>query len=515
MTTAFTAPVDDILFSLNHVADARTLAGWDDTAAKDIITHFAGFAEDVLAPLNEVGDRIGAKLVNGKVRMPEGFHEAYRQLADHGWQGLTIPEEFGGMAASPLISAGVSEIFSGANHALQMVCTLVPGAVTTLRHSGTDAQQNRWIPKLASGELLSTMCLTEAHAGSDLSTIRCTAVHEEDGRWSINGEKIFISGGGQDLSQGILHLVLARSGAREDGLKGLSLYLCTDQAGVTVTRVEEKMGIHASPTCQMRFDDATAELIGEEGRGLHAMFTLMNYARLDVSLQGVAHAARAHHLAKTYAEDRMQGRNGAGGPARIADHADIRRMLDDMASLALGGRGMCHIAHVAVDQGNADKLADFLTPLCKIFCSNAGITSADLGMQILGGYGYLREYGMEQIWRDARITAIYEGANGIHEKSIATRLLRPEEGSDAFAGLIEQLSGDEARVLNALQDWKNKKAFIIGEDDPLPHAHDFAQATAHLFYKASWAKICQVADAHHDGEYLRHLAERVLTRQDG
>jgi len=291
----------------------------------------------VIAPLNAVGDRQGAQLENGRVRMPDGFAAAYADLAAGGWQGLTLPEAHGGMAASPLIAAGVSEIFSGANHAMQMVCNLVPGAAAVLLRDGTAAQQADWLPKLASGEALSTMCLTEPAAGSDLSAIRCKAVRAESA-WQITGEKIFISGGDQDMSDTILHLVLARSGSA--GLGGLSLFLCPKQPAVTITRIEDKMGLHASPTCQMAFDAAKAELIGAEGEGLGVMFTLMNHARIDVALQGVAHAARAALIARRYAMDRVQGRlprqiaraaapaRGRGPHAGPAGQAGHRRPRD-------------------------------------------------------------------------------------------------------------------------------------------------------------------------------------------
>ena len=382
--TGFSAPTEDILFSLRHVADAPASKGWDDDLAADILGHFADFAQEVIAPLNAAGDRQGARLENGRVRMPDGFAGAFQALADGGWQGLSAPEAFGGMAAPTLVASGVWEIFSGANHAMQMVCNLVPGAISTLMRFGSDDQQSRWIPKLVCGEVLSTMCLTEASAGSDLSAIRCKAVPCESS-WRLSGEKIFISGGDQDLSDGILHFVLARTGAMSDGIRGLSLFLCPNQPGVKVTRIEEKLGLHASPTCQMLFDDAKAELIGNEGGGLKAMFTVMNHARLDVALQGVAHASQAAMIARHYANERRQGRQADGTAAHLSDHADVARMLDEQDILALSARAMCHIAFVQLEEAKEPELADFLTPLCKLYGSEAGIRAADLGIQILGG----------------------------------------------------------------------------------------------------------------------------------
>ncbi|GGB99711.1 acyl-CoA dehydrogenase [Marivita lacus] len=507
--TDFAAPTDDILFSLRHVAEAHRLAEWDDDLATDILGHFAQFAEGVLAPLNAVGDAQGAQLENGRVRMPDGFADAYAQLAEGGWQGLRAPERFGGMAQPALVAAGVSEIFTGANHAMQMVCGLVPGAIDTLLHFGTSAQQGHWIPRLASGEVLSTMCLTEAGAGSDLSGIRCKAVR--DGKdWRLEGEKIFISGGDQDMSAGILHLVLARSGTVEDGLKGLSLYLCPAAAGVTVTRIEDKLGLHASPTCQMAFASASAELVGTEGDGLRAMFTVMNHARLDVSLQGVAHAARAAQIARAYADERVQGRRSDGTPALLSDHADVQRMLDEQASLAIGARAMCHIAFVEMERAERPDLVAFLTPLCKVFCSEAGIRAADLGIQILGGYGYLNEYQLGQVWRDARITSIYEGANGIHERSLATRGLKGA-GADQFEDLIRALGDRSDRMMADLADWAGWCNRMRESDAPERDAHAFVQATARLFFKACWVRCASVADHHPQPDRIIALSERVLS----
>lgn len=503
----FSAPVDEIVFSLRHVARADRLDDWDDEIAGDVLSHFAQLAEGVLAPLNAVGDAQGARLENGRVRMPEGFHEAYRELAEGGWQGLSAPEALGGMELPHTIAAGVSEVFSGANHAMEMLCNLVPGAISTLLRFGSEAQKSEWIPRLASGEVLSTMCLTEPGAGSDLSAIRTKAARDGD-VWRISGEKIFISGGDQDMSEQILHLVLARTGA--DGIKGLSLFLCPKQPAARVTRLEEKLGLHASPTCQMVFDDAQAELIGEEGAGLKAMFTLMNHARLDVALQGVAHATRAAQIATAYAAERKQGRNPDGHPAMISDHADVRRMLDAQQILAIGGRAMCHIALVEMELGARPALAEFLTPLCKVFCSDAGIRAADHGIQILGGYGYLDEYGMHQIWRDARICSIYEGANGIHCRALATRGLRPGGGADEFAELVEELADGQAEIVDRLAAWKVRRGALAEMQDASPTAHEFYRLTADLFLRAVWARIGRVAEHHGDAEKIKLLSQIAL-----
>ncbi len=506
--TPFKAPLEDILFSLSHVAQAGDLDEWDDTEAKDILSHFSSFAEDVIAPLNATGDKEGAQLINGRVQMPNGFKEAYAQLIENGWQGLSAPEEFGGAGISKLIAAGVSEIFSGANHSLQMVCNLVPGALTTLRLFATAEQQAHWIPKLASGECLSTMCLTEPAAGSDLSAIKCRAEPAGEG-WVINGEKIFISGGDQDLSESILHLVLARSGG--PGIKGLSLFICQSQPQVSATRIESKLGLHASPTCQMLFSNASAELVGEEGAGLMAMFKLMNHARIDVALQGVAHASNAAYTAHHYAHDRKQGRGPDGQAAYLSDHADVQRMLDEQKILAMGARAMCHIALKESLTGQRPALVELLTSLCKVIGSEAGIRSADLGIQILGGYGYLEEYGMEQIWRDARITAIYEGANGIHERTIVTRGLKSGSGAEEFADLMNELANGDSIVKASIERWLGVVEQLRSTKESTIHAHDFSNLTRRLFQQSVWVQIASVAERHSDSNELKRLSASVLS----
>ncbi|SMY06920.1 acyl-CoA dehydrogenase family protein [Flavimaricola marinus] len=499
----FRAPLDDIAFSLRHVAD---VPDWDAELSGEIAAHFASFAEAELAPLNAVGDAQGARLENGRVRMPDGFKAAYAQFAEQGWPGLTAPEAHGGQEMDSLTQAAVSEIYSGANHAMQMVTGLVPGAIGVLMRYGTPEQQAQNIPPLVSGEWLSTMALTEAGAGSDLSRIRCKAERTGD-TWSITGEKIFISGGDQNMSRGILHLVLARSG--DDGLGGLSLFLCRSERAdrtrnaVTVTRIEEKLGIHASPTCQLSFDGAEAELIGAEGAGLAAMFTMMNHARLDVALQGVAHAARATDIARTYAAERVQGRG-----LTLDQHPDVARMLDQMDMLAVGARGIAHFAMAVLERGDAPDLLEALTPVAKYFCTEAATEAADLGIQVLGGYGYLEEYGLAQIWRDARICRIYEGANGIHALALATRLLRQKAPLDALdAACAGPLDGTPM-----LYGWRRARDVVEAADAPAKLADGFMQVTAELVNQLVWHRIDAAASQHPDTARMQRLAARASRR---
>lgn len=506
--TAFRAPLEDILFTLTHVAGAERLEGYDAELHAEIGAHFAAFAEGVVAPLNGAGDREGARLENGRVRMPEGFREAYALYREQGWPGLSVPEAYGGQGLGATALGIVSEIFTGANHAFEMMTGLVPGAVRTLMAHGTEAQRARNIPPLATGEWLSTMALTEPGAGSDLSRIKCRARRAGDGEgWRIDGEKIFISGGDQDLSEGILHLVLARTS--DEGVKGLSLFLCRSERedgtrnGVRALRVEEKMGIHASPTCQLAFENAEAELVGAEGQGLAAMFTMMNHARLAVALQGAAHAARAVDIARDYAAGRVQGRDTA-----IAGHPDVARMLDEMDLRALGARGIAHLALVLLERGGSDDLVEMLTPVAKWFCSEAASEAADMGVQVLGGYGYLEEYGMAQVLRDARICRIYEGTNGIHALALATRQLRLGGPLDALEALADETAGVEA----ILSGWRAARARMEAGGEMRGLADAFMAVTAELTHQIVWSRIAAAAAHHPDPERLTRLAARARTR---
>lgn len=507
----FEPPVENILFSLRHVAQAGRIPGWDDDLVHEIVRQFARLAEGVIAPADEAADREGCRFEDGRVHMPAGLVAAYASFAEQGWPGLSLPEEAGGQGMPAPVLGAVTEIFAGASHALQMIAGLVPGASRTLVDYGTPDQQARWLPRLASGEWLATMALTEPGAGSDLSGIRTRGEQGPEG-WRISGEKIFISGGDQNLTPRILHLVLARTQGAVGSTRGLSLFLVPshDDAGmklpVTVTRIEEKMGLHGSPTCQMLFDGAPAELLGKEGEGLKAMFTMMNHARLDVALQGVAHAARATRIATEYARGRRQGKiAGETGPAMLASHPDVRRMLDEAETISIAGRALCHVALVELELQEVPELVDFLTPVCKFACTEGGVVAANLAIQILGGYGYLREYRVEQIVRDARVAAIYEGANGIHALTVATRLLRHDEGraANAFAQFVRSSGADEALSL-----WQNAREHMLAVTDPAPAADAFMRLTVETAYAAIWHRLAAVADHAPAPARLRALAAR-------
>ena len=387
---------------------------------------------------------------------------------------------------------------------MQMLFALTPGAIRVLEQFGTPTQQETWIPRLASGGWLSTMCLTESQAGSDLSAIQTTARRDGEG-WRITGEKIFISGGDQNLSEGILHLILARSGSSTDGIKGLSLFLAPSGAGIRVIRLEDKLGLRASPTCHLVFENLHVELIGQEGAGLTALFAMMNFARIDVALQGVGQAARAAQLARDYARGRSQGRQSDGSPAMLCDHADIKRMLNEQDFLAVTARALSHLAVVEVDKKQKSALVDLLTPLCKIYGSEAAIRCADLGIQVMGGAGYLRDYPMEQIWRNARATAIYEGANGLHKRTLVTRTLR--QGASSFLASMTELAEGDETLLTMIDSFQHLRDNLIACPDPTPHAQDFYTATTALCESVLRRHLTSVAHHHPDP----HRFDGILT----
>ena len=309
--------------------------------------------------------------------------------------------------------------------------------------------------------------------------------------------------------------MLARTGPAEAGIKGLSLFVCLSEAdgarnGVRVARIEKKMGLHGSPTCQLVFANAKAELVGQEGQGLMAMFTMMNHARLDVALQGVAHAARAADISRQYAAERIQGRGRDGALVTIEKHADVARMIDEQDMLALGGRTLCHMAFVEMEKGERPELVDFLTPVAKYFCSEAGIKAANLSIQVLGGYGYLQEYRAEQNWRDARICAIYEGANGIHAMTLATRSLRYGNGiqAKAFAAFVaEEAAGSPMFPLAAmLDDWRVAAAKVEAMTEPGSVADTFMRLTSEIGFAVAWGRLWRISDA----PRIQSLAAKVF-----
>lgn len=504
--------LDDIAFCLAAI-DPALPHGWEREAALDMLGSLARFADEVLAPTNAPADAEGCRFENGHVRMPAVLVDAYARYRELGWHQLNLPEAAGGVQAPPVVASAAVELLAGANHAFQMVTGLVPGATRILCALAQPEVRDRFVPPLVAGESLATMCLTEGAAGSDLAAIRCAATRDGDG-WRLTGEKIFISGGDQDLTPRITHLVLARSGKPEEGVAGLSLFVCGSHRydgsrnAVSPARIEHKLGLHASPTCALRFDGAEAQLVGDEGRGLEAMFLLMNEARLDVAMQGVAHAANAAMRATDYAADRVQGRVG-GVPARIDAHGDVQRMLMHIDALALGGRAMVLRAASRIEDPS---LAAILTPVTKVFCTEAGSTAADMAMQVLGGYGYLPEYGIEQIWRDCRVTRIYEGSNGVLSMTLVRRLLRNDTVMTAFAAELDDAVGlavaDESRRAagEVIGEWDKARVAVLQSADPGAAAFPTMQLAGLAYFAACWLRLEAAAQRDGNGRVLARAA---------
>jgi 3-(methylsulfanyl)propanoyl-CoA dehydrogenase len=458
----YKAPVDDALFLLNdvfHLDRYGNLPGFADASAdivEAVLREAAKLSEESLTPLNRVGDREGCKRHDdGSVTTPTGFKDAYKQVAEGGWIGLSVPAEFGGQGLPATLTEIVNEFMCSANMAFAMYPGLTQGAIAALLAHASPELKKKYLPKMVAGEWTGTMNLTEPHCGTDLGLLRTKAVKQSDGSYKITGTKIFISAGEHDLSQNIIHLVLARIEGAPAGTKGITLFvvpkfLVKDDGslgahnGVTCGSIEEKMGIHGNATCVMNYDGATGWLIGEENRGLNAMFVMMNEARLGVGVQGLALSEVAYQNAAIYAKERLQGRSISGvkykdKPADpIVVHPDIRRALMTMRAFNEAGRALVmwtalksDVAHRSEDEKerqSADDHMGLLTPVIKGVLTDGGFASAVMAQQIFGGHGYIAEHGMEQFVRDARIAQIYEGANGIQALDLVGRKLGKDGG---------------------------------------------------------------------------------------
>jgi alkylation response protein AidB-like acyl-CoA dehydrogenase len=450
---------DDLIMGLTHVIDlpGLTAAAGAPLAAEDIaalVGEAARFTREQMAPGWQDADRHGAHYANGTVTTPPHYKALMKAWIESGWQGVAAPESIGGQGLPHAVWIAVTELASAADMAFFLGPVLTAGAIDLLLGHGTQDQQDRFLPKLVTGEWNGTMCLTEPQAGSDLAALRTRAEPLGDGRYALHGQKIYITWGEHDTTENILHLVLARLPGAAEGSRGISLFAAPKvlpdgtRNGLRCGGIERKMGIHASPTCIMLFEGAEAELVGEPGRGLNAMFAMMNAARLAVGVQGVAAGARALELAEKYAADRTQ----SGRP--IARHADVARMLAEMRATTLAARLLALEAaaaldrhHLLGDEAGQTRLA-LLTPIVKAWCTDRGVENASLGIQVHGGMGFVEDTGAAQVLRDVRITPIYEGTNGIQAIDLLVRKVA-KDGGAAIRGLLAEVAAADPRLAAA------------------------------------------------------------------
>jgi len=537
---AYRAPVEDIIFTLKHAAGfAKARAGglYQDLGDDDldaVLGEAGRFASEVLAPLNGPGDRYGTPFRDGEVTMPPGWKKAYRDWAAAGWNGVAAPAEWGGQGLPRAVNAACIEMWNSAAMAFGLGPLLTMAAIDSLSVFGAADLKKTYLPKLVSGEWMGTMQLTEPQAGSDVGALRTRAERAADGSYRIAGSKIFITYGEHDLTDNIVHFVLARIAGAPDGTKGLSLFLIPKflvgpdgrpgaRNDLRASRIEHKLGLHASPTCHMVYGDngnCVGYLVGEENRGMAAMFAMMNEARLAVGLQGVAIAETATQQAIAYARERRQGRSAGMAPAEsvpIIAHVDVRRMLLTMRALTRAARAICYATAVALDRSHlagdgsareaAQERAALLTPIAKAFSTDIGTEVASLGIQVHGGMGFIEETGAAQHYRDARIAQIYEGTNGIQAIDLVTRKV-PLSGGAAVRGYIDELrqtvetvraTNDPAfgataeRLAEATGSLARATEWVLAALDARPDAA-LAGATTYLRLFASVAGGCMLAD---------------------
>jgi len=534
---SYTAPVKDMQFVLHDVlkVSAADIPGYgelDRSFTEAVLDEAAKVAQDILTPLNQVGDVEGCKLENGVVRTPKGFREAFRTLSEGGWMSLDAHPDYGGQGLPYLMHTAVNEAFVSANMAFNMYQGLTHGAYSAILVHGTEEQKRKWLPKMVSCDWTGTMNLTEPHCGTDLGMMRTKAEPQADGSYKITGQKIFISAGDHDMADNIVHLVLAKAPGGGEGTKGISLFIVPkflvnedgslgDRNAVSVGKVEEKMGIHGNATCVMNYDGATGWLLGELHKGMKAMFTMMNEARLGVALQGYAVAEAAYQNSLAYAKDRLQGRDvtGAKNPDGPADplivHPDIRRNLMEQKSFVEGARAWAYWGATLIDRAHtgdaaADGLIGLMTPVLKGFLTDKGFEMAVQAQQVYGGHGYIEEWGMSQFARDARIAMIYEGANGVQALDLVGRKLatdggkhvmaffemvkaecKAHDGDERMKGFVEPLKTaskalQQAGMFFMQNGMKNPNAALAG-------SYDFMHMMGHVCLGLMWTKMAKAA----------------------
>ena len=532
----YIAPTKDMQYVLNDVLDVKnsSIPGYADldTDFLSAIFEEAGkITSQVLAPLNAVGDQEGCHFENGLIRTPAGFKDAFEQVKEGGWTGIDCDPEFGGQGLPYLVGTAVGEMFASSNMAFGMYQGLTHGAYSAIHAHGSEAQKQTYLPNMVSCDWTGTMNLTEPHCGTDLGLMRTKAEPQADGTFKITGQKIFISAGDHDLSENIIHLVLAKIPGGPDGVKGISLFIVPKfmvnedgslgaRNAVAVGKIEEKMGIHGNATCVMNYDGATGFLLGDEHKGMRAMFTMMNEARLGVGLQGYSQAEVAYQNAVAYAKDRLQGRDVTGvknpdGPADpLIVHPDIRRNLMDQKSFVEGARAFTFWGASLIDQahreGDADAngLISLLTPVIKGFLTDKGYEYASAAQQVYGGHGYIEEWGMSQFARDARITMIYEGANGVQALDLVGRKLAQDGGKHVmtFFEMVKNFASENkgwdegfdrdflAPLKAASKDLQAASMYFMqngikNPNNALAGSYDFMHMFGHVCLGLMWARM--------------------------
>jgi acyl-CoA dehydrogenase len=529
-----------MMFVLQDVLDVQNcdIPGYEDLDAEfisSVLNESGKLAGNLLAPLNATGDAEGCHLENGIVRTPQGFKDAFDQVKAGGWPSLDCDPEYGGQGMPFVIASAVTEMFSSANMAFSMFQGLTHGAYSAIWAHGSDAQKQKYLPKMTNCDWTGTMNLTEPHCGTDLGQMRTKAIPQSDGSFQVTGQKIFISAGDHDMAENIIHLVLAKIAGAPEGIRGVSLFIVPKfmvnddgslgkRNDLSVGKLEEKMGIHANPTCVMNYDGATGFLVGQEHKGMRAMFTMMNEARVGVGVQGYSQAETAYQNALAYSKDRLQGRDVTGvknpnGPADpLIVHPDIRRNLMEQKSFIEGARALTFWGAQLIDRAHrlkdqdADGLVSLMTPVIKGFLTDKGFDMCVQAQQVYGGHGYIEEWGMSQFARDARITMIYEGANGIQGLDLVGRKLGQDGGKHvmAFFDLVRAFISENKDInevfgkdfleplKKASKDLQSAAMYFMqngikAPNNALAGSYDFMHMFGHVCLGLMWARMAKAS----------------------